>query len=40
MNSLFFEIIQVALGTRPYLSRTPSEAEWGEMYKMAKSSRW
>ena len=36
MNSLIFEIIQVALGTRPYLSRTPSEAEWGEMYKMAK----
>lgn len=35
-NQLFFELIQVAVGTRICLSRTPSEAEWGELYAMAK----
>lgn len=36
MNETFFELIQVALGVRPCLSRTPSETEWGELYKIAK----
>jgi len=36
MNKLFFELIQVALGTRICLSHTPSANEWGELYAMAK----
>lgn len=36
MNELFFELIQVALGVRVCLSRTPSETEWGELYNIAK----
>lgn len=36
INNLFFELIQVAIGTRIYLSHTPSADEWGELYKMAK----
>lgn len=36
MNQLFYELIQVALGTRLCLSRTPNETEWGELYSMAK----
>ena len=34
--SLFTELIQVSIGIRVCLSRTPSEAEWGELYAMAK----
>lgn len=37
MNEAFFELIQVALGVRPCLSRTPSEAKWGELYAIAKT---
>lgn len=36
IDNLFFELIQVALGVRPCLSRTPVETEWGELYKIAK----
>ena len=36
MNRLFFELIQVAIGTRNCLSHTPSVDEWGELYAMAK----
>lgn len=36
IQQLFFELIQVALGTRICLSRTPSESEWVEFYSMAK----
>ena len=36
INTLFFELIQVALDTRICLSHTPSADEWGELYKMAK----
>ena len=36
INSLFFELIQVAIGTRICLSHTPSADEWGELYAMAK----
>ena len=35
-DHLFFELIQVAIGTRICLSRTPSADEWGELYAMAK----
>ena len=35
-DSLFFELIQVALGCRICLSHTPSADEWGELYAMAK----
>lgn len=35
-EQLFFELIQVSLGTRICLSHTPSADEWGEMYSMAK----
>lgn len=36
INNLFFELIQVSLGTRICLSHTPSADEWGELYAMAK----
>ena len=36
INTLFFELIQVALGTRICLSHTPSANEWGVLYAMAK----
>lgn len=36
INQLFFELIQVAIGTRICLSHTPSVDEWGELYAMAK----
>lgn len=32
--TIFYELIQVALGNRTVLSRTPSEAEWHDFYKM------
>ena len=34
--NLFFELIQVALGKRSVLSRTPSEREWQELFDMAE----
>lgn len=33
---LIFELIQVALGTRDRLSRTPSNKEWGELYEASE----
>lgn len=36
INVLFFELIQVTIGTRICLSHTPSADEWGELYAMAK----
>lgn len=36
LNNLFFELIQVSLGTRICLSHTPSANEWGGLYAMAK----
>lgn len=36
IEQLFFELIQVAIGTRTCLSHTPSADEWGELYAMAK----
>lgn len=36
INKLFFELIQVAIGTRICLSHTPNADEWGELYAMAK----
>lgn len=35
INILFFELIQVAIGTRIYLSHTPSADDWGELFAMA-----
>ena len=37
-EQLFFELIQVAIGTRICLSHTPSVDEWGELYAMAKKT--
>lgn len=34
--TLFYELIQVALGNRSVLSRTPSEVEWHDLYKMCQ----
>lgn len=36
INSIFFELVQVAIGKRICLSHTPSANEWGELYAMAK----
>ena len=36
INDLFFELIQVSIGTRICLSHTPSASEWGKLYSMAK----
>ena len=36
INQLFFELIQVAIGTHICLSHTPSADEWGELYAMTK----
>ena len=36
MDSLFFELIRVAIGTQDRLSRTPSSQEWKVLYDMAK----
>ena len=33
---LFFELMQVALGTRSVLSKTPSEQEWLELFDMSE----
>lgn len=35
LERLFFELIQVAVGTRQSLTRVPTAREWGEMYEMA-----
>ena len=37
VNYLFFELLQIALGNRERLSKTPSAAEWAEIY--AESER-
>lgn len=37
MNSLFFEVIQKAMGTRDGLSRVPSAKEWDELYELART---
>lgn len=36
MERLFFDLIQVSIGCQNCLSRTPNEAEWGELYSLAK----
>ena len=44
LNSIFYQLIQVAIGTRICLSHTPIHStssgqvldEWGELYAMAK----
>lgn len=36
IQQLFFELIQVALGVRICLSRTPDDMEWKALYDMAK----
>ena len=36
IEQLFFELIQVALGVRICLSRTPNDMEWKALYDMAK----
>lgn len=34
--NIFFELLQVSIGTRICLSQTPSETEWGKLYEMSK----
>ncbi len=36
IEQLFFELIQVSLGTRICLTHTPTADEWGELYAMSK----
>lgn len=36
MDSLFYQLIRVSLGTQESLSRTPTEREWSLLYKMAQ----
>lgn len=35
IDSLFFELIRVSLGTQANLSRLPEETEWKELFDMA-----
>lgn len=35
MESLFFELIRIAIGTQDSISRIPSEAEWEDLFDMA-----
>lgn len=35
INDLFFELIQVAIGTRKQLSHIPSTTEWEQLYRLA-----
>lgn len=36
MNDIYFELIRVAIGNQVCLSHTPSAAEWGVLYALAK----
>lgn len=36
MNSLFLQLLRVALGTQAELSRVPTEREWGKLYRRAE----
>ena len=36
MNSLFYQLIRVAIGTQDSLSHTPSNKEWKALYDIAK----
>lgn len=36
MSNVFFELLQVSLGTRDKLSRMPSAAEWGQLFEEAE----
>lgn len=36
MRNLFFELLQLALGTRQTLSFTPSEKEWIDAFDVSK----
>ncbi|MCQ2233344.1 MAG: nucleotidyltransferase family protein [Paludibacteraceae bacterium] len=36
IDTLFFELLRVAIGTQEALSRQPNADEWEELYKMAK----
>ncbi len=36
MTTLFFELLQIAIGTRASLSRTLTEEEWAQMYEVCK----
>lgn len=37
MNTLFFELLQVSIGNRECLSRSPSTCEWNTLYAIAKA---
>ena len=37
MNSLFFELLQVSIGNRECLSRSPSTCEWTALFAIAKA---
>ena len=36
IETLFFELIQVALGSQICHSHSPNTREWGQLYEMAK----
>ena len=36
INNLFLDLVRVSIGAAGCLSRTPSEAEWGKLYKLAQ----
>ena len=36
LNSIFYQLVRVSLGSQETLSRPPSEAEWETLYSMSK----
>lgn len=40
INNIFFELLQVSIGTRICLSQSLKESEKGKLYEMSKKHLW